>query len=87
MSMASAGGRPAVLGRSRRAALSDASGDALFAGAPLGTKAKVTNLETGKSTAVTVADRAPTQGPILDVSPKAAEKLDMKQDGVATVSR
>ncbi len=53
---------------------------------PLGTKAKVTNLETGKSVAVTVGDRGPyAKGRILDVSPKAADKLEMKQDGVATV--
>jgi rare lipoprotein A len=53
---------------------------------PLWTKAKVTNLETGKSVAVTVADRGPyAPGRIIDVSSKAAEKLDMKEDGVAPV--
>ena len=53
---------------------------------PLGTKAKVTNLETGRSVGVTVEDRGPyAKGRILDVSPKAADKLDMKEDGVATV--
>lgn len=53
---------------------------------PLGTEAKVTNVETGKSVAVTVEDRGPyAEGRIIDVSPKAAEKLDMKEDGVAPV--
>jgi len=53
---------------------------------PLGAKAQVTNLETGKSVAVTVEDRGPyAKRRIIDVSPKAAEQLDMKEDGVATV--
>ena len=53
---------------------------------PLGTKAKVTNLDNGKSVAVTVADRGPyVKNRILDVSTKAADKLDMKEDGVAPV--
>jgi rare lipoprotein A len=53
---------------------------------PLGTKARVTNLETGKSVKVTVNDRGPyAKGRILDVSPKAAKVLGMKQDGVAPV--
>jgi rare lipoprotein A len=53
---------------------------------PLGTKAKVTNRETGKSVHVTVTDRGPyAKGRILDVSSKAAETLGMKHDGVAPV--
>jgi rare lipoprotein A len=53
---------------------------------PLGTKAKVTNRENGRSAHVTVTDRGPyAKGRIIDVSPKAAEQLDMKQDGVAPV--
>jgi rare lipoprotein A len=53
---------------------------------PLGTRAKVINKETGKSVRVTVTDRGPfKKGRILDVSPKAAEKLGMKDDGVAPV--
>jgi rare lipoprotein A len=53
---------------------------------PLGTRAKVINKETGKSVRVTVTDRGPfKKGRILDVSPKAAEKLGMKEDGVAKV--
>lgn len=53
---------------------------------PLGTKAKVTNAETGKSVGVTVTDRGPyARHRILDVSPKAAQDLGMKDDGVAKV--
>lgn len=53
---------------------------------PLGTKAKVTNLETGKSAVVEIADRGPyVEGRIVDVTPKVADKLDMKEDGTAPV--
>lgn len=53
---------------------------------PLGTVAKVTNLKTGKSDIVTIEDRGPyVKGRIVDVSPKAAEKIDLKKDGVAPV--
>jgi rare lipoprotein A len=49
---------------------------------PLGTKAKVTNLENGKSETVEVKDRGPeVPGRIMDVSPATASKLDMKKDG------
>jgi rare lipoprotein A len=53
---------------------------------PLGTKAKVVNAETGRAVNVTVTDRGPyAKGRIIDLSPKAAEKLGMKDDGVAPV--
>ncbi|HZX30983.1 MAG TPA: septal ring lytic transglycosylase RlpA family protein [Rhodocyclaceae bacterium] len=53
---------------------------------PLGTKAEVTNLETGKSTVVEIRDRGPyVDGRVIDLSPKAAEKIDMKKEGVAPV--
>jgi rare lipoprotein A len=53
---------------------------------PLGTKAKVTNLETGKSETVVIEDRGPyVDGRIIDVSPKTAEKLDLKKEGTAPV--
>ncbi len=53
---------------------------------PLGTKARVTNLENGKSEVVEIRDRGPyVDGRIVDVSPKVADKLDMKEDGVAPV--
>lgn len=53
---------------------------------PLGTTAKVTNLENGKSEVVEIRDRGPfVPGRIVDVSPKVADKLDMKKEGIATV--
>ncbi len=53
---------------------------------PLGTKAKVTNVENGKSAEVTITDRGPyVKGRILDVTPKAADELGMKSDGVSPV--
>lgn len=53
---------------------------------PLGTKARITNLENGKSAIIEIRDRGPyVDGRIVDVTPKVAEKLDMKKDGVATV--
>jgi rare lipoprotein A len=53
---------------------------------PLGTRAKVTNTETGKSAEVVIKDRGPyVPGRIIDVTPATAEKLDMKEDGVAPV--
>ncbi len=53
---------------------------------PLGTTARVTNLDSGKSAVVEIRDRGPyVGGRIVDVSPKVAEKLEMKQDGVAPV--
>ena len=53
---------------------------------PLGTKAKVTNLENGKSEVVEIRDRGPyVEGRIVDVTPRTAEKLDITKDGVAPV--
>ena len=53
---------------------------------PLGTRAQVTNLENGKSAVVEIRDRGPyVDGRIVDVSPKVAKKLDMLNDGVASV--
>jgi rare lipoprotein A len=53
---------------------------------PLGTRAKVTNTTTGKSAQVTVTDRGPyAKGRVIDVTPKAAERLGMKHKGVAPV--
>jgi len=49
---------------------------------PLGTKAKVTNLENGRSETVEVKDRGPNvPGRVMDVSPETARNLDMKKDG------
>ena len=53
---------------------------------PLGTKAKVTNLENGKTEEVEIKDRGPyVQGRIVDVSPKTADKLGLKENGTAPV--
>jgi rare lipoprotein A len=54
---------------------------------PLGTEAKVTNLETGKSTTVTIQDRGPyVKGRIVDLSPATADKIGITpKAGVAKV--
>ena len=53
---------------------------------PLGSVAKVTNLDTGKSETVTIQDRGPyVDGRIVDLSPKVADRLDLKEKGVAPV--
>lgn len=53
---------------------------------PLGTKVKVTNLQNGKKVRVTINDRGPfIEGRIIDLTKKAARKIDMLDDGVAPV--
>lgn len=53
---------------------------------PLGTRARVTNLDNGKSTVVEIRDRGPYAGDrIIDVTPATADKLGMKEQGVAPV--
>lgn len=53
---------------------------------PLGTKVKVTNLRNGKTVRVTINDRGPfIEGRIIDLTRKAARKVDMLQDGIAPV--
>jgi peptidoglycan lytic transglycosylase len=55
---------------------------------PLGTKAKVTNLETGKSAVVTIRDRGPyVPGRIVDLSPATAKQIGITHhNGVAPVA-
>lgn len=54
---------------------------------PLGTVARVTNLSNGRSAVVRVADRGPfVRGRVIDLSPRVAEHLAMKQDGTAPVA-
>ncbi len=54
---------------------------------PLGSKATVTNEETGKSVDVKINDRGPyAEDRVLDVSKGAAKKLDMIDDGTAPVT-
>ena len=53
---------------------------------PLASYAKVTNLDNGRSVVVKINDRGPyTRGRILDLSPRAADLLDMKGAGVVAV--
>jgi rare lipoprotein A len=53
---------------------------------PLASRAKVTNLDNGRSVAVKINDRGPyTRHRILDLSPRAADALDMKRAGVVAV--
>ena len=53
---------------------------------PLGSRAEVTNLDNGKTALVTIRDRGPhAEGAIIDVSPKTAETLGMKQKGKVRV--
>jgi rare lipoprotein A (peptidoglycan hydrolase) len=53
---------------------------------PMGTMAKVTNLENGKKVDVRINDRGPFSGNrAIDLSSAAANKLDMKKDGTTDV--
>jgi rare lipoprotein A len=53
---------------------------------PLGSVAKVTNLDNGKTATVKVEDRGPyVKGRVMDVAPKVASKLDMKEKGTVPV--
>lgn len=53
---------------------------------PLGTKAEVTNVENGKKTEVIINDRGPyVKDRVIDVTPKAAEELGLKDEGTAKV--
>jgi rare lipoprotein A len=54
---------------------------------PLASHAKVTNLDNGRSVVVKINDRGPyARGRILDLSPRAADALDMKRAGVVAVA-
>lgn len=53
---------------------------------PFGTRVKVKNLKNGKTVKVRINDRGPfVPGRIIDLSWKAAKKLDMLEDGVVPV--
>jgi rare lipoprotein A len=53
---------------------------------PLGTRAKVTNLETGQAVQVKINDRGPhARGRIIDLSRAAAQRIGLKKDGTARV--
>ena len=55
---------------------------------PIGTTAKVTNIETGASAVVKIEDRGPhVKGRIVDLSPSTAHKIGIdSKDGVAKVT-
>ncbi|HWE74742.1 MAG TPA: septal ring lytic transglycosylase RlpA family protein [Stellaceae bacterium] len=55
---------------------------------PLNSKAKVTNLDTGRSTEVTINDRGPfKKGRTIDLSKTAAKKIGVtRKDGIAPVA-
>lgn len=53
---------------------------------PFGTKVKVTNLKNGQSVKVKINDRGPfVTGRIIDISSKAAKKINMEKEGVGNV--
>jgi peptidoglycan lytic transglycosylase len=53
---------------------------------PFGTRVQVTNLGNGRSVVVTITDRGPfARGRIIDVSRRAARRLDFVRDGTARV--
>lgn len=53
---------------------------------PLGTRVRVTDLETGRSVIVRITDRGPAaRSRIIDLSRAAATALAMRQDGLAPV--
>ena len=53
---------------------------------PFGTPVRVTNLDNGRNTVVTIVDRGPfARGRIIDVSTVAAGVLGMRQAGVVHV--
>lgn len=53
---------------------------------PLASYAKVTNLDSGRSVIVKINDRGPwTRGVIIDLSPRAADEIDVRRPGIAPV--
>lgn len=75
-------GRPTASGAPYRPGQMTAAHNTL----PFGTRIKVTNVKNGRSVKVTVNDRGPhVKGRIVDVSRKAARKLDLVEAGVVPV--
>ena len=53
---------------------------------PLGSVAKVTNLDNGKAATVQIEDRGPyVEGRVVDLAPKVANQLDITHKGVVPV--
>jgi rare lipoprotein A len=78
------GGRPMANGAPMKLDGNNAASRTL----PLGTKAKVTNLETGKSATVVIEDRGPyVDGRIVDLSPATARKIGIsRRQGISKVA-
>jgi rare lipoprotein A (peptidoglycan hydrolase) len=54
---------------------------------PLNSLVRITNLKNGRSVICTVTDRGPWgANRLIDVSPRAADELDMKRSGIARVA-
>lgn len=54
---------------------------------PFGTVVKVTRIDTGRTVRVVINDRGPyVDGRIVDLSKRAARRLDLVDDGVAEVT-
>jgi rare lipoprotein A len=54
---------------------------------PLGTRARVTDVDTGKSVQVTINDRGPyAKKRVIDLSKAAADQLGITRDGTTTVT-
>ena len=54
---------------------------------PLNSLLRVTNLKNGRSVVVLITDRGPASPHLLvDLSPRAADELDMKRDGIVPVA-
>lgn len=76
-------GRPTASGTPYRPGQLTAAHNTL----PFGTRIRVTNTRTGRSVKVVVNDRGPhVRGRIVDVSKRAARKLDLLDAGVAPVT-
>ena len=75
-------GRPTASGAPYRPSKMTAAHSTL----PFGTRIRVTNVRNGRSVKVTVNDRGPhVAGRIVDVSGKAARRLDLVRAGVVPV--
>ena len=75
-------GKPTASGEKFRPAKRTAAHKTL----PFGTVVKVTRVDTGKSVRVVINDRGPyAAGRVIDLSRRAARKIDMINDGVAEV--
>lgn len=75
-------GKPTASGRPFRPARRTAAHKTL----PFGTVVRVTRLDTGARVRVVITDRGPfVAGRIIDLSRKAARRIDMVQAGVAPV--